>query len=142
MSFECNYSMFVVAGNTWRVGNRDRDLYSHILWKMEYHSYLRWSSTKEKIQTHQYPYALHRRTCAWWGHWSAILPFIWASCIHIHQSIFREEFQKYYVFTRDSLSCCEGILKTLFHKVFFMSMFEGGFCHLWFCLFSLFCMDK
>ena len=31
-----------------------------------------------------------------------------------------------------------GILKTIFHIVLFLSIFEGGFSHLWFCLFPCF----
>ena len=55
---------------------------------------------------------------------------------------FQRGISKIYIFTWDRWSFCEDRLKTIFHTIFFMSMFEGGFSHLWFCLFSLFCMDK
>ena len=141
-SCECSYSMFVVAGNTWRVWDQFRYLYSHLLWQREYHSNLNWSNTKSVSQKHWYPYALHQRTCAWWGHWSAILCIIWASCRHIYQDVFWEDLQHSQFTAWDRWSCGEDKLNTIFHTVLFMSMFEGGFSHLWLCLFSLFCMDK
>ena len=134
-SCEWNYSMFVVAGNTWRVWDQVRELYIHLLWQPEYHSNINWSSTEAVNQTHRYLYALHQITCAWWGHWSAILHIIWASCRHLHQGVFREEFQKYKFIAWDIWSCGEEILNIIFHTILFMSMFKGGFSS---CVFSSF----
>ena len=47
--------------------------------------------------------------------------------MNLHQDVFREEFQKYQVFTWDIWTCGEAKLKRIFHTVLFMSMFKGGF---------------
>ena len=86
-------------------------------------------------QTHRYPYAIHQRTCAWWGHCYALLRIIWASWRHLHQGVFWEYFQQFQITAGDSWSCGEYWLNIIFFPVMFMSMFKGGFS---FCGFSSF----
>ena len=130
--------MFVVAGYTLRFWNWIWDFYMHLLLQPKYYSDIKWSCTKATNQTHRYPYSLHQRACSWWDHCSALLCITRESCRHLYQGIFWEDFQKYQITIGDIWSCGEDSLKTIFHSIFFMSMFKEGFSPLWFCLFLCF----